>query len=124
MKITAVLFVEEIEPSLPFWVDRLGFTNLGQVPEGDKIGFVMLAKDGAEVMLQTWASLRKDAPALVPAERTTGASLYLEVADFEDIKRRLEGAEVILPERTTLYGMREIGVREPGGHTLLFACKA
>jgi hypothetical protein len=25
------------------------------------------------------------------------------------------------PERTTWYGMREIGAREPGGHTVVFA---
>jgi hypothetical protein len=27
-------------------------------------------------------------------------------------------------ERTTFYGMREIGVFEPGGHTVVFAARA
>jgi len=45
MKITPVLVVEEIEPCLPFWVDRLGFQNVAQVPEGDSLGFVILVRD-------------------------------------------------------------------------------
>ena len=31
---------------------------------------------------------------------------------------RLEGAEVVVPERVTFYGMRELFVRSPGGHMI------
>ncbi len=121
MKLTPVLFVEEIEKSLPFWVDRIGFKKTGEVAEGNRLGFVMLACDKAEVMLQTLESVKKDAPSLVPKERTTGASLFIEVDDFDDIRKRLEGYPIVLPERVTFYHMREIGVREPGGHLVVFA---
>ena len=33
MKITPVLIVEEIEKSLPFWIDRMGFAKTVEVPE-------------------------------------------------------------------------------------------
>jgi len=33
-KLTPILLVKEIEPSLPFWVDRLGFKKTVEVPEG------------------------------------------------------------------------------------------
>lgn len=49
-KLTPVLFVPAIEPVLPFWVDRLGFAKTVEVPEGDSIGFVILQKDGVELM--------------------------------------------------------------------------
>ena len=39
-RITAVLFVKEIEPVLPFWVDKLGFAKTIEVPHGGKLGFV------------------------------------------------------------------------------------
>jgi hypothetical protein len=29
--------------------------------------------------------------------------------------------EVVVPRRQTFYGMDEIGVREPGGHVVMFA---
>jgi hypothetical protein len=28
---------------------------------------------------------------------------------------------VVIPERTTFYGAREIGIKDPGGHYLTFA---
>ncbi len=33
-RITPVLFVKEIEPVLPFWVDALGFARTIEVPHG------------------------------------------------------------------------------------------
>ena len=59
-KITAVLLVEEIEPCLNFWVDRLGFTKTAEVPDGNKLAFVILQKGATEVMYQTFASVEKD----------------------------------------------------------------
>src|SRR4029453_8853944 len=43
-KLTPVLFVGEIEPCLEFWT-RLGFERTAEVPEGDRLGFVLLTKD-------------------------------------------------------------------------------
>jgi catechol 2,3-dioxygenase-like lactoylglutathione lyase family enzyme len=122
MKITAVLIVNEIEKSLPFWVDRMGFQKTVEVPEGERLGFVILAHEGAELMLQTAESVRKDAPQFVPPEGSR-AALFVEVADFGDVRQRLEGYPIALPERVTFYGMREIGVLEPGGHIVVFAAR-
>jgi uncharacterized glyoxalase superfamily protein PhnB len=123
MKLTPVLLVDEIEKSLPFWVDRLGFEKTVEVPEDDRLGFVILVNGGAEVMLQTWASAEKDAPGVVPRSSAMGAALFVEVEDFADVQRRLQGWEIVLPERTTFYGMREVGVRDPGGHFVVFAAR-
>jgi uncharacterized glyoxalase superfamily protein PhnB len=123
MKITPVLVVDEIEPSLEFWVNKLGFEKTVEVPEGDKLGFVILQKDGAEVMLQTRTSIRKDAGPAADAVLTAGSNLYIEVDNFREALERVQGAEVLVPERTTFYGMREIWVREPGRHVVGFAAK-
>ena len=124
MKLTPVLLVDQIEKSLPFWLDRLGFEKTVEVPEGDRLGFVILVNGGAEVMLQTWASAEKDAPEVVPRGSAMGAALFVEVEDFEDVRKRLEGYPIVMPERVTFYGMREIGVSDPAGHTVIFAAKA
>ena len=121
MKLTPALIVDEIEKSLPFWMERLGFAKTVEVPEGPRLAFVILVKDGAELMLQTRESIRKDAPATLPPEGAGITSLFVVVEDFDDLLKRIEGCEIILPERTTWYGMREIAVREPSGHTVVFA---
>ena len=123
MKITSVLLVDEIEKSLPFWVDRMGFEKTIDVPDGDRLSFAILVRDGAEVMLQTIASARKDAPVFVPEGAASRVSLFIEVEDFADVLKRLEGYPVALAERNTFYGMREIGVIEPGGHNAIFAAR-
>ncbi len=121
MKITSVLVVDEIEKSLPFWVDRIGFEKTAEVPDGDRLGFVILVRDGAELMLQTKSSIEKDVPQLAPRNASVQSSLFVEVDDFGDVLSRLQGYPVALPERTTFYGMREIGVFDPHGHTVIFA---
>ena len=124
MKLTPVLIVEQIEKSLPFWVDRMGFEKTVEVPEGDRAGFVILVREGAELMMQTVESVRKDVAAFAPEGPVTkGCGMFIEVADFGDVCKRLEGYPIALPERVTFYGMREIGVSEPSGHTVIFAAK-
>ncbi|HEY1219075.1 MAG: ribose 5-phosphate isomerase A [Bryobacteraceae bacterium] len=121
MKITAALMPEAIEACLPFWVDRMGFAKTVEVPEGDRLGFVILARDGAELMLQTVESVRQDLAAFAPDGPPRGTGLFIEVGDFADVVERLAGYPIALAERTTFYGMREIGVFAPGGHVVVFA---
>ena len=120
-KLTPVLMVESIEPCLPLWIDRLGWTKTVEVPEDDQLGFVILAKDGAELMYQTWKSVEKDMG--IPARRPQGTSvgIFIEVSDIDDIEKRIEGLPIALPRRKTFYGMEEIGVTEAGGHMVVFA---
>jgi uncharacterized glyoxalase superfamily protein PhnB len=124
MKITSVLFVEEVEKSLPFWVERMGFEKTLEVPEGDKLIFAILTHGSAELMLQSVESARHDVPVFAPHSTANGAALFIEVDDFADARQRLQGYPIALEERTTSYGMREIGVVEPGGHNVIFAARA
>jgi len=118
-KLSPVLIVDAIEPCLPFWTERLGFAKAVEVPEGSRLGFVILVKDGVEVMYQSRASVRNDVPAL--ADTPAGTSLYIEVSDIAAVERAVQGIEVVVPRRQTFYGADEIGVREPGGNLVMFA---
>lgn len=119
-KLAPVLMVEAIEPCLPFWIDRLGFTKAVEVPEGDRLGFVILARDGVEVMYQTQASVRQDVPLLADTPMR-GNLLFFEVDDLDEIERALAGITPVVPRRTTFYGAAEITVREPAGNAVTFA---
>lgn len=122
MKITPVLIVDKIEPVLPFWVDRLGFEKTVEVPNGDGLAFVIFQHGTAELMFQTQASAEKDVPQIA-GQLKPRPGTFIEVDDFDDLLKRVEGLEVVMPERTTFYGMREIMVREPGGNIICFAAK-
>jgi len=123
MKITPILFVDAIEPSLEFWVGRLKFEKIAEVPEGNQLGFVILKKGDSEIMLQTRESIKKDASAASQAILAMTSCLYIEVDSFTEALDRIKGAEVLVPQRDTFYGMREIYVREPGGQIVGFAAR-
>ena len=120
-KLTPVLFVEKIEPVLSFWTEHLGFIKTVEVPEGDHLGFVILQQGTAEVMYQTYASVEKDMPAILPDVRKGPTFLYIEVDNLDVLKPALHSVETYMSERTTFYGSREIGVKDPAGHFLTFA---
>ncbi len=122
MKITTVLYMDRIEPSLDFWHGRMGFDKTVEVPAADGLSFAILHSGGAELMLQTRASLIADLPAAAEYAHPV-CGVFIEVEDFADVLRRLEGAEVVMPVRNTFYGMQEIVVREPGGNLVCFAAK-
>lgn len=125
-KVTPVLVVDRIEPSLELWVQRLGFEKTIEVPEGDHLGFVAVARDGIELMYQTRDSVMSEianeglpkAFRPSPESRTT---LFCEVDDLEAIRSKLEGLDILLSYRKTTYGAEELWMREPGGHIIGFA---
>lgn len=120
-RITPILFVEEVEPCAKFWAERLGFQKTAEVPEGNKLGFVMLQKGNVELMYQSYASVDKDVSAISQAARKGPTFLYIEVENLDEAISAAKGAEVVMPVRTTFYGSKEIGIKDPAGHFITFA---
>ena len=120
-KITAVLLVEEVEPCVKFLVERLGFEKAAEVPDGGKLAFAMLQKGAVEVMYQSYASVEKDHPHPDTLAHKGPTFLYIEVDDLAAAMTATAGAELVMPERTTFYGSREFGIKDPAGHFLTFA---
>jgi catechol 2,3-dioxygenase-like lactoylglutathione lyase family enzyme len=118
--ITPILYVEEIEPCVPFWTERLGFTKAVDVPEGDRSGFVILQRDKMQVMYQTRASVQNDVPSIADTPMR-GSILFIEVDDIDAVERAVAGAEVVVPRRRTFYGADELFVRDPAGNLIGFA---
>lgn len=118
-KLSPVLIVDHVEPAAEFWSGRLGFQRTVELPHEGELGFVILVKDGVEIMYQSRASVAADIPAL--AEDAYRAVLFIEVEDLDDVEQAMQGVEIVSPRRTTFYGMAEITVREPGGSVVTFA---
>ncbi|HEY7405243.1 MAG TPA: VOC family protein [Candidatus Angelobacter sp.] len=120
-KITPILFAREVEPCIRFWTDRMGFQKTVEVPEGDKIGFVMLEKDGLELMYQSFASVEKDNAATAQLAAKGPTFLYIDVDDLSQVQAATAGVEIAMAERSTFYGAKEFGVKDPAGHWIIFA---
>ncbi len=121
-RVSPVLFVDAIEPCLPLW-ETLGFTRTVEVPDNlGKLGFVILARDGHEVMYQSRTSAKTDVPAL--AEGAWRSALYFEVDDLDGFAHLTKGAPAVFARRKTFYGAEEFGVRDAAGNVITFAQQA
>lgn len=128
-KSTPVLIVERIEPALAFW-EKLGLKVTTQVPDeqaGDgRLAFVILAAEGIEVMYQTVRSVQADLQASAAVKdafpsQPQSTCLFIEVSDLAGVEARLQEEQLIMPRRTTFYGMAESAYREPSGNIIVFA---
>jgi uncharacterized glyoxalase superfamily protein PhnB len=122
MKITPVLVVPAIEPVLPLW-EALGFTRTAEVPHGDALGFVSLARDGVELMYQSEASVAADEPKVTQGPKPLGASsLFVQVDDLDATVAKLPaGTDVFVERRTTFYGATETFLRDAAGNVVILA---
>lgn len=121
-QLTPVLIVDEVEPCVKFWTDRLGFALTNKVPDDrGKLIFASVQLGAIEIMYQTRASVLSEQPS--SARDLTGHSvaLFITVADLDSVEKALADVPVVKPRHDTFYGSTEIYVREPGGNTVGFA---
>ncbi len=120
--LTPVLVVDEVEPCLRFWVDRLGFSAENQVPgESGRLVFASAKSGDVEVMYQTRASVLAERPDAAPECVGHSTVLFITVDDLDRIEKAVAGATVVKPRHDTFYGTTELYVKEPGGNVVGFA---
>lgn len=127
-KLTPVVFVDEIEPCLPFWTETLGFETTIEVPseDGSRLGFAAFQNGNAEVMYQTRESLSEDVPPLAEEALGSPTFLFIEVDSVQELDRLDEAltaadAPRVIPRRKTFYGADEVVVRDPCGTVVTLA---
>jgi uncharacterized glyoxalase superfamily protein PhnB len=120
--LTPVLVVDEVEPCLRFWTEKLGFTAENQVPGDDgKLVFASAKAGTVEVMYQTRASVLAERPGAGDELAGHSTVLFITVDDLDRIEAAVSGVPVVKPRHDTFYGTTELYVREPGGNVVGFA---
>lgn len=118
---TPILHVKSVEPSLRFWTERFGFKTTIQVPEDDHIGFAAIEHGNIELMFQTYQGM-KEAPDPLDKAADQGPSfIFMEVPDINKTIDSLKDADMVQGLHDTPYGAKEVVVREPGGHFVIFS---
>lgn len=121
-QLTPVLIVDEVEPCVKFWTDRLGFELTNKVPDDNgKLIFASVQLGAIEIMYQTRASVLSEQPSSAGELMGHSVALFITVADLDTVERALNDVPVVKPRHDTFYGSTEIYVREPGGNTVGFA---
>ena len=110
---TPELFVRDVEESIRFYTETLGFQLEGRMPEDESkpVEWAMVANGNASFMFQ-----KPDSP-----RRPDGVVFYLAVGDADATIEalRARGASVEGPI-DQFYGYREAAVMDPNGYKLVF----
>ena len=126
--VTPNLVVAEVERSLAFYRDVLGFSVTATVPEASPFAFAMMQRDDVTVFLNSLESV-KEYPSL--ATRPIGGTntLYMVVeaeeaamgVDRRALRAGISPRAVIMPTQDQFYGMREFGIEDPDGYIIYAA---
>jgi lactoylglutathione lyase len=132
-KITANIIVSNVNETLDFYEEVLGFSLVMAVTEGSQqvvtvrdaatpLGFVIIRRDDMDLMLQSRKSLAKELPSLATSTVGTSFTLYIQADDIEALYKGIKDkAEIVEDLRATFYGAQEFCIRDSGGHILTFA---
>ena len=107
-KLTPNLMVEDVNETVTFYQDVLGFALLASVPEEGQFNWAMMQHDTVEIMFQSRASLTEDVPLFKDKAIGGSLTLYIDVEDIKGLYGQVQNRVTILHEMTTtFYGMRE-----------------
>jgi uncharacterized glyoxalase superfamily protein PhnB len=126
--VTPNLIVSDIDRSIAFYRDVLGFSLVTSVPESAPFVFAWMQRDDVKVFLNTAGSVKEAMPDL--AARTVGGTntmfMIIEAATpaegIDAFYGQAKGqARVVMPIKDQFYGMREFGIEDPDGYVIFAA---
>ena len=121
-KLTPNLMVEDVNRTIDFYRDTLGFEVIATQPEQGRFDWAMMRSGDVELMFQTRASLTEEVPMLGGKETGGALTFYVETEGVLDLHERLKDKVTLAQDlHTTFYGMQEFAIVDCNGYILAFA---
>jgi uncharacterized glyoxalase superfamily protein PhnB len=124
-KLTPNLLVSNVERSLAFYEDVLGFTRGMTVPEQSPFVFASVTSGPVEIFLNDRSTVTRESPQMAGLAFGGGNTMFIEVAGVDALHDQIKPrAKVIMPLLTQWYGLREFAIEDPDGYVITFAERA
>ena len=124
-KLTPNLMVEDVDRTVDYYRDVLGFTLAATAPEQRPFEWAMVSSGGAELMFQSRESLSGEVPALRDRKIGGAFTIYIEVEDIEALYAHVQDRmPIVVDLHDTFYGAREFSAQDCNGYILGFAGRA
>ena len=132
-KLTPNLMVEDVNRTVEFYHDVLGFEFImGVIEELQEIltsyrqdrslDYAMMKCGNVEIMFQVERSLALAIPVLKGRKIGGTFTLYIELDDVSDMYAKVKGTVTVVKDlHTTFYGMQEFYIEDCNGYILAFA---
>ena len=122
--IAPILAVVDIEASIEFYTQKLGFTHEWSMPPGvnGKTDFACVKLDGSEILLGTMDFVAQGDE----SKRGTGIQLYIELSSSVDIdaiytQAKSTGVNITRPIEDRDWGERAFNFKDPDGYHYMLA---
>jgi catechol 2,3-dioxygenase-like lactoylglutathione lyase family enzyme len=121
-KLTPNLIVSDVERSVAFYRDVLGFTVPVTVPDGSPYVFAAVQSGPVEVFLNAPGPAVEEYPAFKGRPIGGTLTLFIEVADIAHAHAELESrVKIVMPLEHKWYGTTEFAFEDPDGYLITFA---
>jgi len=121
-KLTPNLLVSNVERSLAFYVDTLGFERGMTVPDASPFVFASVTSGSVEVFFNDAATAVNDLPVFIGKPIGATGTLFIDVEGVDALHDRLKPrVKIVMPIVTQFYGMREFAFEDPDGYVITFA---
>jgi lactoylglutathione lyase len=122
--LTPNLMVDDVNETVNFYRDILGFNVLILMPETGVADWAMLEQGNVKIMFQKKASLIEEYPVFAKQTFVSGGAmiLYIEVPKVRELFEQLKGKAKLVRELSkTCYCMTEFAIQDNNGFVLAFA---
>jgi uncharacterized glyoxalase superfamily protein PhnB len=121
-KLTPNLLVANVERSLAFYTDTLGFARGMTVPDASPFVFASVTSGDVEIFFNDAATAVKEYPAFAGKPIGATSTMFIELAGVDALHDRIKSrATIAMPIETKFYGMREFAIVDPDGYVITFA---
>jgi catechol 2,3-dioxygenase-like lactoylglutathione lyase family enzyme len=121
-KITPNLIASNVERSLAFYRDVLGFSVTATVPETAPFAFALMTRGDITVFLNSPEAAIEEYPAFKDRPIGGTLTLFFEVTGIREAYAALESrVTVVMPLEVKWYGMTEFAFEDPDGYLITFA---
>jgi catechol 2,3-dioxygenase-like lactoylglutathione lyase family enzyme len=121
-KLTPNLIVSNVERSVAFYRDVLGFSVGPTVPEQAPYVFAIVQSGPVEIFLNAPEPAVTEYPAFKNQPIGGTLTLFIEVADIASVHQSLQGkVTIVMPFEHKWYGVTEFAFTDPDGYIITFA---
>jgi uncharacterized glyoxalase superfamily protein PhnB len=121
--LTPNLMVNDVEETIEYYTDLLGFTLLRTVPEKGNPDWAMIKRNDVVLMFQSTKSLKDEMPKLKSAKPGGGLTFYIKVDRITELHEELvdNEVEIISDLESTFYDTIEFSIVDLNGYILTFS---
>ena len=117
--------VEDVNKTVDFYTNVLGFSCIMTVPEEGQFVWAMVQADGLTIMFQEQKNLIEEYPQLEKFSIGGSLTFYINVTDIQKQYDNLNDKVTIAKDlHTTFYGATDFAIEDCNGYILTFSQSA